>query len=308
MNCKFLMLLSLMLACGCNDKPKDDDAKAQPEQEKHAAYEFGNLQDAALRADASKIHSVTSSKEGMVYIAGQKTDNTLVLDRTDGATWWQLDLDNGTTPDGMGVYDLSSNGEDAKISITASLKKGVIVFEKSKEILMIFDDDTTYPGLAWDLDKAGFVYGPDAFLEMEKDGKSFIYAAVPSKVANKMSPINSLRMFELGKKSNLWQGGYLKHDNSKLDNYIESLCLGMNGSLLLGTYFKGMILEVPNDALGNAVADKRRIAKSEIAKDQDLWHGGVENGTIKQMLLMDNKYLLVGFAKKEDNNPSCYLG
>lgn len=277
-----------------------------PTTANYSIYEFASVPVNAIRPRPWSTWKVVSSKAHVVYVIGQsdggKDDGEVaVIDRTtDGVNWEEMDLTTGDTPAAGGAVAFNTDHADAKIVLAAPLHDGIVVYEPGAGVIGILEDGSTDAQVAWTLADAnlrGAGAVPTAFFEVANGVDHFIYASSAG------GPANALNFFKRGHNVNNWIGGYSKDGaGAPLTESYLAFGLGTDGNLLLGAD-NGSIYEIESANFGVDVAGNKKLkgnaATASVAADAELRHtAGIANGAINKIVLVDNRYLLVGFGNK----------
>lgn len=261
---RIILTLACFLAVGCSQPKKT-----------YTLYEFGNLDSSKFHAKETRVHSVTSSLQGMVYVAGQTEDHTVVIDRTDGSSWQQIDLTTGKTPKG-GALSLAIKHANARLEVTSPLHDGVIIYTYQDPYLMgILKDETPEAAIVWKAPEATFTHHPLSFIE-RKDEKYLILAT--SNVAE-----DGLRSFEVGSDKDEWTGGYKKTASKDLDIIFTSTTINSANDVLLAGKDRQIYL------MNNASFTDKLLANNgdPVVPAVDLQRGSFANGDISKILFVD---------------------
>lgn len=251
-----------------------------------------------------KFRSVVSSKQGVVYVAGQGNESggagdIATIDRTiDGIIWQPLRLGaNGRTPAGAVVNTpYRSNNPNAQIKIVGSLHDGIIINEPHGSLMGIINDTTDYVATKWNYALAKIannpVVAPLSFFEVKKGNDYFIYAG--NATAN-----NGISYYKYGSNVNAFVTGYTKDGGATaLTESYSHFADRVGGGLYLAGSDK-QIWEIDNNAVNPAnLNDKVLVdATTPVATAADLRHDpAIPNTDITSLLLVNNTYLLVGFT------------
>lgn len=279
-----LALVLLMFSCS-DPAPKKT----------YTVYEFGQMDTSKIRASANKIHSITASAQGVIYVAGQKDDNTVVIDRTkDGLSFEALDLTTGKTPDGTKTLAFDTRKPKAQITVTGSLHDGVIVYEPVSEISAVLEDSSTEAKLAWTIGDANFIDIPRFFTEWKLDEKYYLISTLDKGK-------DGFTAFERGQLTNEWIDEFKRTDAYELDKFT-AITTTAKGEILLARE-DGFIFSIDADSF-----QKKRVANkgNAVVLGEALDHRDIQNSQITSMLMV-GKYLLVGFKAGNINQGGLFF-